>query len=64
MRGSGRGAASDVANQFTRATARWLAHSSKSSPNKTSAHPCNPSAYALIARLAAIIAVSSRMAPP
>jgi hypothetical protein len=63
MRGSGRGVASKVASQLTRATARWLALSTASRPTRPSIQPCMPSSCALPAKNQAKTTVSSRMEP-
>src|SRR6185369_10293853 len=62
-RGSGRGVASNVDNQFTSATANWLAHSAATTPLAASSAPCTPPAVSTASRHHVNIAVSRAIAP-
>ena len=63
IRGSGSGFTSNVADQFTSATASRLVHSRERAPNRASDQSCNPPACAFASRTPENIAVNSMIEP-
>ncbi|MFZ3114566.1 MAG: hypothetical protein WA133_04215 [Syntrophales bacterium] len=62
-RGSGWGATSSVASQFTRATASWLTPRTERNPSRAIAHPGKAPTWSLASKPPAKSAVSSVIAP-
>ena len=63
IRGSGCGFTSNVASQFTSATASRLAHSRERAPNRASGQSCNPPACAFASKAPEKMTVNSVIEP-